>query len=289
MHRRRAAALAIALLALTVALALLCRPGTAALDRSSCHGTEVCLVALPDQDFGRYYVETPEGWDGASALPVIVWFHGFNGSGVAEIRNERFVHEWTDQGYLFVAADGREGTWAHQGSPSHARDDIAYVRAVIAEVTRRFPTDPRRIVAAGFSQGASMVWSVACFIGAPFTHYAPVSGDFWLPLPASCDAGPIAMRHTHGTTDTTFPIEGRPIDGQWRQGNLFRGWDVLRATDGCAMSPDFTGFEAGDALCSIWSSCAEGGLQLCLHDGGHMVPSDWSATTQEWIEWTLRR
>jgi polyhydroxybutyrate depolymerase len=285
MTRRGAGWALAALLAVTMAVAAACTRGGSI--EEGCHGGAACRVATAAGDFGRYYVDAPEDWDGRSPLPVIVWFHGYNGSGRAEIGNRNFVRDWTEKGYLFVAADGRGKTWSHQGSPSQARDDIAYVRAVIADVMARYPTDPRRIVAAGFSQGGSMVWSIACFIGAPFTHYAPVSGDFWQPLPSACTAGPITMRHTHGTTDTTFPMQGRAIEGRWRQGDLFRGWDVLRAADGCAADPDHTGLRAADAACMIWSSCADGGLQLCFHRGGHSIPRDWSATTQQWVEWTL--
>lgn len=287
MNRLRAAGCAAILIATLVCAGGLLPRGGAADDRA-CGGEAECRVLLPGGEPGRYYVEAPAGWDGSSPLPVIVWFHGYNGSGAAEIRNRGLVGDWTGGGYLFVAADGRDRTWSTRGAPGAGRDDLAYVRAVIADVMARYPTDPGRIVAAGFSQGASMVWSVACFIGAPFTHFAPVSGDFWQPLPESCDAGPIAMRHTHGAADTTFPVAGRPVE-QSHQGNLFRGWDVLRAADGCAAEPDATGVAVGEALCSIWSSCSAGGLQLCFHRGGHMIPPDWSRTTQQWIEGTPAR
>lgn len=255
--------------------------------QTACGGSTPCPVTFPDGgsgDTGQYYVETPAGWNGSAPLPVIVWFHGYQGSGSGAINNRGLVEAWTDAGYLFVAADGRNNTWSHQGSPSQVRNDTAYVQAVIDDVQDRFPVDPQRVVAAGFSQGGSMVWSVACFIGAPFSHYTPISGAFWDPLPESCEAGPITMRHTHGMSDTVVPMAGRRIGNSWRQGDVPIGLGILRDTNDCQVEPDSMGMTVGDATCSVWSSCGDGALQLCLHDGGHGVPRGWSASTQAWIE-----
>ncbi|MEO1223751.1 MAG: hypothetical protein AAFX92_05960 [Pseudomonadota bacterium] len=260
-----------------------------AFGQPACGSEQPCPVSFPDGagvDAGQYYVEEPPEWDGETPLPVIVWFHGYQGSGRAAVNNRGLVGAWTDAGYLFVAGDGRDNTWAHQGSPSRARNDTAYVRAVIEDVQDRYPTDPERIVAAGFSQGGSMVWSVACFVGAPFTHYAPISGAFWEPMPETCDAGPVTMRHTHGTSDRVVPMAGRPIGDRWRQADVLAGLDVLRALNACPAMADRDDLVVGSSTCEVWSSCANGALQLCLNDGGHGVPSGWSATTQAWIEAT---
>ncbi len=260
-----------------------------AFGQPACGSDQPCPISFPDDDgvdTGQYYVEEPPEWDGETPLPVIVWFHGYQGSGRAAVSNRGLVGAWTGAGYLFVAGDGHENTWAHQGSPSQARDDTAYVRAVIEDVQDRYPTDPERIVAAGFSQGGSMVWSVACFVGAPFTHYAPISGAFWEPMPATCEAGPVTMRHTHGTSDRVVPMAGRPIGDRWRQADVLAGLDVLRALDACPTMADRDDLTVGSSTCQVWSSCTDGALQLCLNDGGHGVPSGWSATTQTWIEAT---
>jgi len=255
--------------------------------QAPCSDAEPCAVTFDDNgtaDFGQYYVSTPADWDGTARLPAIIWFHGYQGSGTAAMNNRGLVEAWTDVGFLFVAADGRNRTWSHQGSPSQARNDTAYVQAVIDDVQDNYALDPDRIVAAGFSQGGSMVWSAACFVGAPFSHYAPISGAFWDPLPEACEAGPITMRHTHGMSDTVVPMAGRRIGNSWRQGDVPDGLDILRDTNDCQLEPDISGLTVGAAACSVWSSCTEGALQLCLHDGGHGVPAGWSASTQAWIE-----
>ncbi|MEQ8964712.1 MAG: hypothetical protein RID91_02710 [Azospirillaceae bacterium] len=253
----------------------------AAAPAAACPGAESpCAVAD-----GRYYVELPAGDDGASPMPVIVWFHGWQDTGANAIANRGLVESWTDAGWLFAAADGREKTWAHVGSPSDARDDLAHVRSVIADIRARWPVDESRVLAAGFSQGGSMVWDVACRIGAPFTHFAPVSGAFWEPLPeGDCPAGPVRLAHEHGSADTVVPMEGRPIGDSWRQGDVLEGFAILRETADCADAPART-YGDGPFDCRAWGSSCRGpaDLRLCLHDGGHRVLEGWSARTRAWV------
>ena len=225
--------------------------------------------------------------DDGYASPVIVWYHGFRGSGLAGIRNRGLIENWTDAGYIFVAADGVEGRWTHQGNPRTEPDDNAYSVAILDDLDRTQTIDRDRLVAAGFSSGGFMVWSLACFLGPPFTHFAPVSGAFWEPLPDACTAGPVTMRHTHGTADATVPLEGRWLRDTFKQGDVFESFDVMIANNDCAVSPDQTDISVAPSSCSIWQSCTGGGsLELCLHDGGHSVPAGWSASTQAWIDAT---
>ncbi|MEQ9813256.1 MAG: hypothetical protein RLO50_10775 [Azospirillaceae bacterium] len=248
-----------------------------------CGGETPCPVTLSDGDTGQYYLAQPPGWDGVRPLPVVMWFHGYRGSGLNGIRNEGLVGGWTAAGYLFVAGDGRGNTWSHQGSPSQERDDNLYVEAVIDDVMARFPVDGQRIVAAGFSQGGSMVWSVACFVGPPFTHFAPVSGAFWEPLPEACRDGAIAMRHTHGTADTVVPVAGRPIGADWHQGDLFESLGILGRSRACAATPEAGAFTVDGSTCETYA-CTQGAIEICLHDGGHGVPAGWSPAIRAWVE-----
>jgi poly(3-hydroxybutyrate) depolymerase len=70
-------------------------------------------------------------------------------------------------------------------------------------------------------------------------------------------------------------MAGRTLHGKYAQGNVDRGWDILRATDGCAAEPDRTVSEDVQAwerklACRIWSSCRSGRqLELCTHTDGH--------------------
>ena len=139
-------------------------------------------------------------------------------------------------------------------------------------------------MASGFSQGASMVWYAACFLGDRFAAFAPVAGDFWEPPPENCPSGPASIRHIHGLADETFPIKGRAVAEHYHQGDLWQGWALWRRTDGCAALPDRTN-TVEEMTCQTWAarSCSSGReLVLCLHAGGHRFDAEWLRESFRW-------
>lgn len=233
---------------------------------------------------GQYYAHVPGGWDGASALPTAVYFHGYSSTGAAVMGNRGLVDAFDRLGVLLIAPDGRNRTWAHVGSPSQARDELAFMDAVMADVHARWPVDAGRLWVTGFSQGGSMAWDMACYRGEEFTAFAPISGAFWTPLPETCPSGPVNLRHVHGTTDTVVPMAGRPIRQTYRQGDVMQGMAVWRQADGCPETPDAIERD-GRLTCQVWRSCTSGReLQLCLHDGGHTPLPGWVEDAYRWVE-----
>ena len=107
------------------------------------------------------------------------------------------------RGALFVSPYARSGYWRQIGAgrAEGGRDEAAYIRAVMADIKRRWPIDEARTLASGFSRGASMVWNVACYTGDLFAGFAPIAGGFWRSTPADCPSGPVNLRHIHGLKD----------------------------------------------------------------------------------------
>jgi polyhydroxybutyrate depolymerase len=236
---------------------------------------------------GTYRVATPPGWDGRTKLPLMLYLHGYNESSAEVMGDTALVDAVTGSGVLLVVPDGLGRTWSHVGSPSHARDDLAFLHEVVDDARARFPVDGARIVAAGFSQGGSMVWDLACHASQGFAGFLPVSGDFWLPYPASCETGPVNLRHIHGMNDQTVPMGGRPLrGGRFTQGDIGKSMAILQQTDRCGTEADRIE-QQGDLKCWIWSSCASGKrLELCLHGDGHMMNPQW---LRDGVAWVFRR
>jgi polyhydroxybutyrate depolymerase len=250
------------------------------LDACACSADLPCLVRG-----GAYLVRPPAGWDGNSALPTIVFFHGWQQSAYDVMRDATIERVSSDLGVLLVAPDGAGHTWSYPGSPGHYRDEFAFIDAVLDDVETRYPVDRRRLLASGISQGASMVWYAACFLGNRFTAFAPVAGDFWDPPPESCPSGPASIRHIHGLSDETFPTDGRVVADRYRQGNLWQGWALLLRIDGCGSLPDRIE-TTGDLSCRTWAarSCASGReLVLCLHSRGHVFDAEWLRQAFQWL------
>jgi polyhydroxybutyrate depolymerase len=229
---------------------------------------------------GSYVVHPPQGWDGHARLPLLMFLHGYTGTGADMLADPDVAGPADRLGFLLVAPDGLNRTWSHQGSPSQLRDDRTFLRSVLAEVKRHYPIDPRMVVLGGFSQGASMVWDMACFAPLGFSAFLPFSGGFWERMPTACTA-PVNLRHVHGTADTTVPLAGRTIRGRWRQADIFRGFSIWRETDRCVAPPE-RHVRAGELECEVWSCRTRRTLELCLHPGGHEMAAAWLEDGLRW-------
>lgn len=253
----------------------------------ACNATTPCEVPG-----GSYLARTPDGWDGRSPLPVIVFFHGAFSDAKDTMARDDIGEAARGAGALLVAADGANKNWSFPGKASTPRDDFAYANAVMDDVEKRFPVDKSKILASGFSVGGSMTWYLACFMGARFTAFAPMAGAYWEPLPETCPSGPVSLRHVHGLADGTVPMKGRSLrGGLYKQGDVLESFRRLRVRDGCPEEPDATQ-TTGNMVCRVWSakSCSSGReAVLCLHPEDHVVDGKWVADGFRWMTGLAKR
>jgi len=262
---------------LRLVLLLIALLGAPAALAAPCGGSVPCEV-----EGGYYLAAAPPGWDGASPLPLVVYFHGWNASPEGTFRNRAMVNSVHRRGALFVAPYARTGYWRQIGAgrAGPGRDELAYVRAVMADIARRWPIDAAHTLASGFSRGASMVWNVACYGGKLFRAYAPISGGFWDSTPGDCPAGPVNLRHIHGLADRVVAYDEI---GVYNSMPIPEGMDMLQRLDGCKASPDQE-IDQPRFRCYRWDSCTSGRvLELCLHAKGHSIPAEWVAEGFDWM------
>lgn len=226
---------------------------------------------------GHYLAEIPEGWDGQAPLAALVHFHGFREE-AAEILARQDMQEWArERGLLLVVPQGAGQTWSHPGSPSQLRDDYAFTAALLADLRQRLPLDERRLFASGFSQGASMLWALACYQSGQFRLNLMISGAFWRPEPENCPAGQKNIRHIHGLRDATVPLEGRPIrGGQFHQGRVRHALGLQRQAGTCEAEEQDEVIQRGALTCRKARGCRQGTmLEFCLHEGTHDFDPSW--------------
>ncbi len=230
---------------------------------------------IPTAGGGRYYAKPPPDWDGKRPLGVLLFFHGYQSSGAAFIKNQGVLNAAHRGGYMLVAADGIGGSWSHTGAPTQNRNEVTYVRDLLNDLATRFPIRQDELWVSGFSQGGSMVWETACYLGQRFKAFVPIAGAFWQPLPTTCPGGPVNILHIHGTADRTVPMLGRPI-GPYRQGEVMKAWALMKAVDQCSPLPQLRD-SSGRYRCETWNDCrSKRLLEICLHDSGHEIPADWA-------------
>lgn len=219
---------------------------------------------------GRYQVRLPT--QAAANSPVIVFYHGWRETPEMLLADPVLTGFADAQRAILIAPEGLGQTWSYPGSPGQFRDERPFAEELFAAIRKRFPD--RRIIAAGFSQGASMVWWLACRQPHLADAYVSISGGFWEPSPASCSGAGATLVHIHGKGDVTVPLAGRQIrGGAYRQSDVRRDWAIWLRENSCNVAPSST-LTSGDRACELWNGCGKGKmLAFCLHDQGHQIHS----------------
>ncbi|WP_421779689.1 alpha/beta hydrolase family esterase [Kiloniella litopenaei] len=233
-------------------------------------------------DSGRYVIVTPGAQTGEEPYPTLFYYHGYGQSADLVLKNKALLNLASSRGVMLVIPDGLNRSWSNVGAPSERRDEIAFTRDILRDVKSRHEVDEERSWVSGFSQGGSMAWDVACYMGEEFSAFFPIAGSFWRPHPVACDE-PVNMRHIHGLSDRVVPMTGRPIGERWHQGDVKIGVGIWKETNRCEANPETVILP--DMTCEVWRGCATGKeLELCLHSGGHNIKMKWLAQGMDWAE-----
>jgi phospholipase/carboxylesterase len=118
---------------------------------------------------GALSLYVPE-WRDDAGMPLVVALHGGHGHGRDFIWS--MVREARSRGFILAAPTSMKDTW----SLMKPERDLAAIREYIEMISGRWHVDTGRILATGFSDGASMALAAAQQEATPFTAFAPVSG-----------------------------------------------------------------------------------------------------------------
>lgn len=223
----------------------------------------------------HYRIALPEGHDGTTPVPAIVFAHGYRGSAQGVMRNGSLRRMVSGMGAALIAVKSKDDDWVIPNAPRHMGSDgaeeFAYFDAVLEDAAGRFALDRGRVMATGFSAGGMMVWNLACARSDRFAGFAPISGTFWLEPPANC-AGPVAnLIHIHGDNDSTVPLTGRKIL-QTHQGEVRAALEMYGSYGGFGPARA-TRYE--DLRCEERRNDQGDILDFCLFDGGHSFRTEY--------------
>jgi polyhydroxybutyrate depolymerase len=213
--------------------------------------------------------------------PVVIALHGGGGeaSGFAAYAGLDAVSD--REGFLVVYPDGtgvlprRLLTWNAGECCAYAMnqrvDDVGFVMAVLDDVGRRTPTDPRRVYATGHSNGAMMAYRLGAERADRIAAIAPVAGAY--NMDAFAPTRPVALLHIHSTDDPRALYEGGigpPFPGTGVRAShrpVMAGVERFRLHNGCSPQPATPATRAGTApdgarqtaTLLVWARCAAGG------------------------------
>ena len=177
-----------------------------------------------------FIVHVPPGFDGKSKVPVVFMLHGAGGSGEGAISETGWDAKSDREGFIAVFPDGtpphpmlparflmNPRLW-NDGSGRGAIgvdnvDDLGFISAMIDFLEARYAADPARIYCTGFSNGASMTFSVGLNLANRIAAIAPVAGHLWQREKSLIY--PVPLLYIVGTDDPLNPLGGGKVNLPW--------------------------------------------------------------------------
>jgi polyhydroxybutyrate depolymerase len=152
-----------------------------------------------------YQMTKPSGYDDAVATPLVLLLHGYMGSGKGADDYLRMSAVAQKKRFLLAYPDGTKDSAGHRFWNASAAscnvddnpDDVAYLRAVIADMKRRFNVDPKRVYVVGHSNGAFMTYRLACELSAEIAAVVSLAGASLSCTPTNA----VAALEVHGDAD----------------------------------------------------------------------------------------
>ena len=234
------------------------------------------VTSSGDQRTARLVI--PQSYDASKPVPLILIFHGYTET-ASQIENISEMTPLAEQhGFVVAYPQGISNAWNAGkccGSASSLdRPDVQFVGDLIDALESELCIDPKRIYAAGFSNGGMLSNRLACELSDRIAAFGPVAG------PRAIDqcnpSRPISMIQFHGTSDFVVPYNGGGLGGAVSAPDNFASW---AQNAGCTDPSPSQVYQNGDSTCVEYTSCNAGAaVRFCTVDGGgHQWPGGTSA------------
>jgi len=222
-----------------------------------------------------YVLHIPTTYDGSHPAPLVLDFHMVGDSGSTELSSSPYPAVTDPEGVVMAFPDGKKGpsgTGWNIGPCCVANvDDVAFARALVAQVQTTACIDPGHVYAVGVGTGAGMAYYLACNAADVFAAVAPAAWDLLAENVNDCSPQrPITVLSFRGTADTVVPytggdsavVPGMPITFLGAKAT-FSAWAGIDQCTGSPSPEDSNG-------CSTYSACQDGAeVFLCTKQGGH--------------------
>ncbi len=206
----------------------------------------------------EFLIRWPSNYDNTRAYRLVLDFHGATGKDTDIAPSYFGLFDLSNNSTIFIAPSAAGGLW-------NATTDSTFVDEILRTVEADLCIDMSRIELEGFSQGAAMVWTLAC--GRPGVFRAAVghSGG-GLANPTTCQ--PIPYLGSGGLGENVT---------QTTQSDKFARWD------GCTVTTLPTA-PSGSHVCTSYTGCpAADPVIWCSYDGGHTPSPTDSGQRTSWM------
>lgn len=184
-------------------------------------GTRTSHVTVQGQA-RRFLIHVPA--NAPKPAPLVLVFHGGTDTPENMEKISGFSTLSDREGFIVAYPEGVEKSWNDgRGTTPAAKsnvDDVAFTRAVIADIQSHYAIDPKRIYATGPSNGGIFVSRLACEMSNTLAAIGPVIGTIASSLAGRCHpAQPISVVGVQGVADPLVPFAGGEEGGTQHLGH----------------------------------------------------------------------
>lgn len=219
-------------------------------------------------------LHVPPIYDPTKPTMLVLNFHGYSSNSIQQQLLSGMSAEADLRNFIVAYPEGIGASWNAGACCGTAAmtgiDDVAFARALVAKLSEDYCIDPKRVYAAGMSNGGFFSHRLGCDAADVFAAIAPVAGMMVLPFEECAPSRPVPVMHFHGTADLVVAYDGNMALGFPSVGASTARWIEL---NGCEDTSEIT-YQNGDSTCETWKNCQGGSeVTLCtVEEGGHTWP-----------------
>jgi polyhydroxybutyrate depolymerase len=221
-----------------------------------------------------YELHVPPSYDGTTPLPLVLSFHGYTSTGLAQEESTEMNDLADREGFVVAYPNGLYNSWNAGTCCGQAAergvDDVGFTRTLIEDIGTRGCIDPRRVYATGMSNGGFFSYRLACEAADVIAAAAPVAAVMGIDDASCMPARPIPIMAFNGTSDPLVLYDGGGLGASPSVAETTAGW-IDR--NGCTGEP-FVSYQNGDATCETADQCdGDASVTQCtIEGGGHCWP-----------------
>lgn len=159
----------------------------------------------------EYRLLVPNNYSGNAAVPLMLDFHALLTSSSYQLNNSGTREVANAEGFLVAYPQGIDNAWNIGPCCTESRqiDDVAFARAVVAQVSAEACVDSSRVYATGYSNGGGMAYKLACDAADMVAAIAPAAFDMVQGM-GCAPSRPISVFSFRGRLDPIVPYNGGP-------------------------------------------------------------------------------
>jgi polyhydroxybutyrate depolymerase len=173
--------------------------------------------ASPAPSSRPYGLHLPAAWDRAHPAPLVLFFHGYGGTGATAAALLHLQDLSDARGFVLAFPDGTldrqarrfwNATNACCDFEGRQVDDVAYASWIIDDVAGKVPIDRKRVYAMGHSNGGFLALRLACDLAPRIAAAVSLAGAGWKDDRRCQPSEPVSVLQVQGDADPIVHIDG---------------------------------------------------------------------------------